>query len=312
MATDHFLHLEIGLQCICGYRFRARVDAQTTPEPTQRYEVYCPQNGSLLFFPAANLRRVATPDHNLPVAHREGSRYTFFREQRDSLFATDQDWQTGNDLDKMLAFLWRRLSIRKLRLIACAFCRRVWSAMTDERSRRAIAAAESLADGLADMNAVPRTEIEAQRAWDDAISDGRRCHAAAAAWVTLAADDWNAEWDIGEGPTKAVSWAATNARWVEGGGELEQREKVAQAEILRDVTGPIPLRSIAVSPTWLTINVVALAQAIYEERAFDRLPILADALEDAGCTKAEILNHCRQSGVHVRGCWVIDLLLGKE
>jgi hypothetical protein len=67
-----------------------------------------------------------------------------------------------------------------------------------------------------------------------------------------------------------------------------------------------------VDPAWLTAKVVALAQAIYDDRAFDRLPILADALEDAGCTNQDILAHCRQPGEHVRGCWVVDLLLGKS
>jgi hypothetical protein len=62
----------------------------------------------------------------------------------------------------------------------------------------------------------------------------------------------------------------------------------------------------------LNNTVIALAEAIYDERAFDRLPILADALEEAGCTNADILNHCRQPGEHVRGCWVVDLILGKE
>lgn len=67
--------------------------------------------------------------------------------------------------------------------------------------------------------------------------------------------------------------------------------------------------------SWLASNngtVVKLAQAIYDERAFDRLPILADALEDAGCTNQDILAHCRGGGEHSRGCWVVDLLLGKE
>jgi hypothetical protein len=69
---------------------------------------------------------------------------------------------------------------------------------------------------------------------------------------------------------------------------------------------------VTVEQSWLTSNVTALAQSIYDERAFDRLPILANALEDAGCDNADILNHCRQPGEHVRGCWVVDLLLGKE
>jgi hypothetical protein len=70
-----------------------------------------------------------------------------------------------------------------------------------------------------------------------------------------------------------------------------------------------------VETIWLAWNdgiVPKLAQAIYDDRVFDRLPILADALEEAGCTNADILNHCRQPGEHVRGCWVVDLLLGKS
>jgi len=63
-----------------------------------------------------------------------------------------------------------------------------------------------------------------------------------------------------------------------------------------------------------TNNFIApqIAQAIYDERDFDRLPILADALEDAGCDNTDLLNHCRQPGDHVRGCWAVDLVLGKS
>jgi hypothetical protein len=64
--------------------------------------------------------------------------------------------------------------------------------------------------------------------------------------------------------------------------------------------------------TWNSSTVVSLAQSIYTDRTFDRLPILADALEDAGCTNQDILNHCRQPGEHVRGCWVVDLLTGRK
>ncbi|MBY0526428.1 MAG: hypothetical protein K2R98_23745 [Gemmataceae bacterium] len=72
-----------------------------------------------------------------------------------------------------------------------------------------------------------------------------------------------------------------------------------------------PLRSTVPKLCWLSPTVAQLADSIYLERAFDHLPILADALEDAGCTNADILNHCRQGGEHVRGCWVVDLLLRK-
>jgi hypothetical protein len=84
--------------------------------------------------------------------------------------------------------------------------------------------------------------------------------------------------------------------------------------LLRDLFGN-PFRPLSCQPDWLRWHeglVAELADAIYAERAFDRLPIVADALEDAGCTDAAILDHCRAPGPHVRGCWVVDLLLGKE
>ena len=72
-----------------------------------------------------------------------------------------------------------------------------------------------------------------------------------------------------------------------------------------------PFRPATADPAWLTSTAVALAAGIYEDRAFDRLPILADSLEDAGCTNADILTHLRGPGPHVRGCWALDLVLGK-
>jgi hypothetical protein len=86
---------------------------------------------------------------------------------------------------------------------------------------------------------------------------------------------------------------------------------VAQIRLLRDIVGD-HFRPVALDPSWLTSTVVSLANGIYDERAFDRMPILADALQDAGCDNEDILNHCQQTEVHVRGCWVIDLLLAKQ
>jgi hypothetical protein len=93
--------------------------------------------------------------------------------------------------------------------------------------------------------------------------------------------------------------------------ELFSIKRRVQAELLRCIFGN-PFSPVTPEPAWRTSNAVGLAQAIYDDRAFDRMPILSDALEDAGCTNEGILNHCRQPGVHVRGCWVIDLILGKE
>ena len=73
-----------------------------------------------------------------------------------------------------------------------------------------------------------------------------------------------------------------------------------------------PFRPVTFDPVWRTLDVVALARGIYDDRAFDRMPILADALQDAGCDNDDILTHCRDTGTpHARGCWVVDLVLGK-
>jgi hypothetical protein len=86
---------------------------------------------------------------------------------------------------------------------------------------------------------------------------------------------------------------------------------VRQATHLREVFGN-PFRPVEADPSWLTSDVLALARGIYEEKAFDRMPILADALQDAGCANEDVLTHCRDTTVrHVRGCWVVDLVLGK-
>ncbi|MBA4189694.1 MAG: hypothetical protein C0467_17045 [Planctomycetaceae bacterium] len=74
-----------------------------------------------------------------------------------------------------------------------------------------------------------------------------------------------------------------------------------------------PFRPVTFDPQWLTSDVLSLARGIYDDRAFDRMPILADALQDAGCENADVLDHCRDpNGVHVRGCWVVDCVLGKS
>jgi hypothetical protein len=88
-------------------------------------------------------------------------------------------------------------------------------------------------------------------------------------------------------------------------------EKRCQAMLLRDIFGN-PFRPVTLNPAWLTSTVVQLAEGIYQERAFGRMPILADALQDAGCDSDDILNHCQQPGEHVRGCWVVDLLTGRK
>ena len=80
---------------------------------------------------------------------------------------------------------------------------------------------------------------------------------------------------------------------------------------LRDIFGN-PFRPVAFSPAWRTDTALTLARTMYESREFSAMPILADALQDAGCDNTDILDHCRNpKQVHVRGCWVVDLVLGK-
>jgi hypothetical protein len=89
------------------------------------------------------------------------------------------------------------------------------------------------------------------------------------------------------------------------------RESREQCHLLRDVIGN-PFKAVAFDESWRTEAVIGLARGMYEARDFDPMPVLADALEDAGCTDADVLAHCRGDGPHVRGCWVVDLVLGKE
>src|SRR5262249_13726632 len=94
------------------------------------------------------------------------------------------------------------------------------------------------------------------------------------------------------------------------GKAAEDDEESAQSDLVRCVFGN-PFRPVAVDAAWLTSTVVALAKQMYESRDFSPMPILADALQDAGCDGEDILSHCRVPGPHVRGCWVVDLVLGK-
>jgi hypothetical protein len=85
---------------------------------------------------------------------------------------------------------------------------------------------------------------------------------------------------------------------------------LCKCQLLREIFGN-PFRPATFSPSWRTNTAVSLARQMYESREFSAMPILADALQDAGCDNEDVLNHCREAGVHVRGCWVVDLLLGK-
>jgi hypothetical protein len=87
--------------------------------------------------------------------------------------------------------------------------------------------------------------------------------------------------------------------------------RVRGCDWIRDIFGN-PFRPVTLSPSWRTDTALSLARQMYESRNFSAMPILADALQDAGSDSADILDHCRGPGSHVRGCWVVDVVLGKE
>ena len=203
---------------------------------------------------------------------------------------TEAEWLNCTDPTPMLEFLRDKVSDRKLRLFAVACSRRIWD-WIDALGRAAVEVAEQFADGWAGPE-----ELRASRL---------ACNGAGSqsAWYAAATH-----------PAIAARNAARSAQAGAAHHALlgsEAAELLAQAELIRDIFGD-PFRPVCVDPAWLTPGVVELAQGIYDDRAFDRMLVLADALEEAGCTDTGILTHCRAPGPHVRGCWVVDLLLGKR
>jgi hypothetical protein len=172
-----------------------------------------------------------------------------------------------------------------LLLAYCAFCRAYWDLITWEKRRQAVEVVEKVVDEK------PIFEFSAEAQWTVDTA-----YTAVLGVLSESAHKRTLYWDKESG---AAAMAA-----------LQEGEKCF-CNLLRDIFGN-PHRPVTADPAWLTPNVVSLAQTLYDDRAFNRLPELADALEEAGCTNTDVLAHCRAPGPHVRGCWVVDLVLGKE
>ncbi|QDU22206.1 hypothetical protein [Urbifossiella limnaea] len=128
------------------------------------------------------------------------------------------------------------------------------------------------------------------------------------------AEELEAVWSVREDYVRFLTYPAPAARYILGfvGNAYPLREeREATRDLVRDIFGN-PFRPVPFDPSWRTEAVVGLARGMYESRDFGPIPVLADALEDAGCADADVLGHCRGPGPHVRGCWVVDLVLGKE
>jgi hypothetical protein len=173
-----------------------------------------------------------------------------------------------------IRFLRHRTSDRKLRLWACASATQRYG--HKGQLAAAVALAEAWADGDRPADLKPYCE-----------------------YFVCFESAWTAAY---EGAVRTLEKQSSS--------EVKNQAVQFQLKTLHCIFGN-PFRPGAVDPAWLTSTVVELAHGIYAERAFDRLPILADALQDAGCENADVLDHCRGPGPHARGCWVVDLVLGK-
>jgi hypothetical protein len=250
---------------------------------------------------------------------------------------TEADWLACTDPKGMVEFVDEKASDRKKRLFAAACCRRIWSMMTDHRSQMAVEVAERFADGLANRSeweaaieaALSAREDNLEAAWelfDEVLGANPQAdlpgnHALAAAVICVTDKEHRLATGIDEAYRKATRRPGRvfkgKTTWMPDT-EYIPEEGRDNSDLIRELFGN-PFRPVTLDAAWQTPTVLALATAAYDNRILPagtlepaRLNVLADALEEAGCDNADILNHCRQPGEHVRGCWVLDLILGKE
>jgi hypothetical protein len=217
----------------------------------------------------------------------------------------------------MLEFLRApgRASDRKLRLFACACCRGAWRLFNSRAVRAAVEASERYADGQATAAELRDAQSTAARL----AERGFRRKVRAMPWALAVQGKFArqaaaqvASADVDEVLDVAYSdfvLAGTQAGYARG----RRKEQLYRADLLRCLFGPLPFRRVLLKRAWRTPAVVALARGIYEERRFEHMPVLADAVEEAGCGNQMILRHLSQPGqVHARGCWCLDTVLGRS
>jgi hypothetical protein len=227
---------------------------------------------------------------------------------------TEQEWLTSLNPWDMIDFVGPGASARKLRLFGCACCRQVLNPFAPPMVLRVVQAAEAFADGEISANTLARVReivAEAAIAADREDPHGRMAYFSYLFQACLSICHPGNVAELAQDASHATASAAAGGHWSQLAPAERFEERGAQAELFRDIFGN-PFRSSELRPEWLTSTVVALAQGIYADYAFEGMPILADALQDAGCDDEGILSHCREPREHARGCWVVDLLLGKQ
>jgi hypothetical protein len=247
---------------------------------------------------------------------------------------TEADWNYCDDPQPMLHYLHKRSPRRKLLFFLCACYRRAWhlSSATQTQKRNLIEVVERYAEGHASHEQVlsaARGVAHAEQRdniWLLSEANWEAWVTQDVAWAEVEAGVWRARYALAceQGARTRPnedSWRAqsqAHSAW----SAAERKERRRQTALLRDLFGPLLFRGVHLDPAWLAWNdgcVVKLAQAAYDNRQLPegildptRLAVLADALEEAGCSDAELLTHLRGPGPHVRGGWAIDLLLGKS
>jgi hypothetical protein len=250
---------------------------------------------------------------------------------------TEQDWLECVNPKPMLGFLGSKASERKRRLFDVACCEELSEFLVYPESKQAIEVARRRADGLVTAEELLKAEEAAERA-DNEVSQAIKANdpqaplwATTAVWVLLI-DEPNplflgtpheeaayaleaAEVDRTRGPNPLERGGLAPLQVTAEEKQARERGRVAaqrrQADLLRELFGN-PFRPSSMQPAWRTQTVNGMAQHIYDDGTFGLLPVLADALEEAGCTDQAILSHLRGPGPHVRGCWALDLVLGRS
>jgi hypothetical protein len=218
---------------------------------------------------------------------------------------TEKRWLAAPRWGSIIESVEKPKHARKLRLFGCACCRRIWEMLTDGASREAVEAAERFADGE-----IGKVELAlARKAAKREIGPGlprsytpQQWAAQGAMLVTL-----QSLGDSGRSAAGRVAGAVHDAKL-----RHHLEEQRLQTPTFRDIFGN-PFRPVVFPDSRRSESAVALARTAYDTRNFTLLPILADALEEAGCDHPDVLTHCRQpDAVHVRGCWVVDGVLGRS
>jgi hypothetical protein len=242
---------------------------------------------------------------------------------------TEAEWLTCDDPTPMQEYLRGKASGRQLRLFGVACCERAEHLFVDAQSRSSLACLRRYADGRAGDDELREASQEARWAYHFAIRkagvarfgpefDQRMRMLSTGPGLDGMVLDFDPAANAALAVHSAIDFPASTARCAAHAVELESgaaagaRERGMQSALLRDIFGN-PFRPVTFSPTWRTDTAVALARQMYDTREFSAMPILADALQDAGCDSADVLSHCRDANqTHVRGCWVVDLVLSNE